>query len=84
MALLNRRARLSLAIGRRKRELGIPLFIRAREREIARNVRRANRGPLSGRALTQLYADLLRLTRLAVRASLRREREAAGKRRARS
>lgn len=75
--LLNQRAKLSLRVGRLKRALGLPLFIHEREREIARNVRRANRGPLSGRALTHLYEELLRLTRVTVRAALRKNRQKA-------
>jgi chorismate mutase/prephenate dehydratase len=73
--LLNERAKLSLRVGRLKRALGLPLFIHEREREIARNVRRANRGPLSHRALTRLYEELLRLTRVTVRAALRQNRK---------
>jgi chorismate mutase/prephenate dehydratase len=73
--LLNARARLSLRVGRLKRALGLPLFIHEREREIARNVRRASRGPLSHRALTHLYEELLRLTRVTVRAALRKNRK---------
>lgn len=73
--LLNDRARLSLAIGRLKRRAGLPLFIHAREREIARNVRRANRGPLSDRALVALYDSLLLLTRKMVRRELARARK---------
>lgn len=72
--LLNARARLSLRVGRLKRELGMPLFIHEREREILRNIRRANHGPLSDRVLTHLYEELLRLTRVTVRAALRSER----------
>lgn len=70
--LLNDRAQLSLAIGRLKRQAGLPLFIHAREREIARNVRRANRGPLSDRSLVALYDFLLLLTRKMVRRELAR------------
>jgi chorismate mutase/prephenate dehydratase len=73
-ALLNRRAQLSHAVGRIKRELGLPLFIHTREREIAHNVRRANRGPLSNRALNHVFDELLRLTRVTVRKALRLER----------
>lgn len=75
--LLNRRAKHSLAIGRLKRLRRLPLFHRERELEIARNVRRANRGPLSDRAVQHLYEQLLRVTRVAVRRVLRKERLAA-------
>jgi len=75
--LLNRRAKLSLAIGRLKPRRGLPLFHHERELEIARNVRRANAGPLSDRAVQHLYEELLRVTRVAVRRVLRNERRAA-------
>lgn len=72
--LLSRRARCSLAIGRLKQAAGLPLFHRKRERQIAENVRRANRGPLSDRAVRHLFEEILRVTRAAVRESLRRKR----------
>lgn len=83
VALLSRRARCSLAIGRRKHRAGLPLFHHAREREIARNVRRANRGPLPDRAIQHLFEEILRVTRAAVRAELRRERTNVRRRQAR-
>ena len=72
--LLSARARCSLAIGRLKQRAGLPLFHRQRERQIAENVRHANRGPLPDRALQHLFEEILRVTRAAVRESLRRER----------
>ena len=76
VALLNRRAKLSLAVGRLKRARGLPLFHREREGEIARNVRRENRGPLTDGAIQHLFEELLRVTRVAVRRVLRAERSA--------
>lgn len=70
--LLSRRARCSLAIGRLKYAAGLPLFHRRREQQISRNVCRANLGPLSDSALDGLFTEILRLTRAAVRAELRR------------
>lgn len=70
--LLSQRARCSLAVGRLKRSAGLPLFHRKREQEISRNVRHANSGPLSDSALDHLFTEILRLTRAAVRAELRR------------
>jgi chorismate mutase len=52
---------------------GLRLFQHAREREIARNVARANRGPLTGQALERLWKDLLQQTRAAVRRALHLE-----------
>lgn len=82
--LLGRRAQCSLEVGRLKRAAGLPLFSHARERQIAENVHRANRGPLPDRILVELYESLLRLTRRAVRNRLRREtrqQERSGKKR---
>lgn len=72
--LLGRRARVSLAIGRLKTAAGQPLFHRGREREIAGNVARANRGPLPDGALQRLFEEILRGTRATVRESLRQQR----------
>jgi len=74
--LLGLRAQCSLEVGRRKRAAGQRLFSHSRERQIADNVRRANRGPLPDRILVELYENLLRLTRRAVRNELRREERA--------
>lgn len=82
--LLSRRARYSLAIGRMKRAAGQRLFSHGRERQIAENVRRANRGPLPDRILVELYETLLRLTRRAVRDALRREERARNSRKKKS
>lgn len=73
VALLNRRARHSLNIGRMKRAARMRLFNHAREREISRNVAHANRGPLSEHALQHLWEEILQQTRAAVRAALRKE-----------
>lgn len=72
--LLNRRASDSLAIGRMKQRDGLPLFIRKREQEIARNIRRANRGPLPNHTLEHVFEQLLQHTRAMVREALRAER----------
>ncbi len=80
VALLSRRGRCSLEIGRLKRAAGLRLFHHAREKEIAGNVARANRGPLPDRVLQEIFVHILRHTRTAVRAHLRRERRAAQRR----
>lgn len=73
--LMGKRARHSLAIGRMKQAAGQRLFHRKRERDIAENVARANRGPLSDRAVQHLWEQILQHTRAAVRAHLRKERK---------
>ena len=74
--LLNRRANCSLAIGRLKQRGGLPLFIRKREQEIARNIREANRGPLPDHTLEHVFGQLLQHTRAMVRKALWAERRA--------
>ena len=72
--LLNRRAQYSLGIGRLKQRDGLPLFIRKREQEIARNIRDANRGPLPDHTLEHVFEQLLQHTRAMVRKALWAER----------
>jgi chorismate mutase len=80
--LLNQRANHSLSIGRLKQRNNLPLFIRKREQEIARNIRQANQGPLPNPTIEHLFAQLLQHTRAMVRKALWAERRNA-KRRAR-
>ena len=75
--LLNRRANCSLTIGRLKQRDGLPLFIRKREQEIARNIREANRGPLPDHTLEHVFEQLLQHTRAMVRKALWTERRSA-------
>ncbi len=51
LRLLNQRAHLALEIGRIKQRRKWPVFNAAREAMVLRHVQRANRGPLSARAL---------------------------------
>jgi chorismate mutase len=77
VTLLNRRANYSLAIGRLKQRSALPLFIRKREQEIARNIREANRGPLPHHTLEHVFEQLLQHTRAMVRKALWAERRNA-------
>jgi len=76
VTLLNRRANYSLAIGRLKQRSALPLFIRKREQEIARNIRHANQGPLPNHTIEHLFEQLLQHTRAMVRKALWAERRA--------
>ena len=76
VTLLNRRANFSLAIGRLKQRSALPLFIRKREQEIARNIRHANQGPLPNHTIEHLFEQLLQHTRAMVRKALWAERRA--------
>lgn len=69
--LLNERAGCALEIGRRKEEIGQPIYQPIREGEVLANVRAVNRGPLDDGAMTRLFERIIdearRLERLASR-----------------
>ena len=75
LRLVNRRARLALIIGRIKDRKKWPVYDARREAFVLRHVAGANRGPLSARAVRQVFLAILTQCR-------RRERD--GKRRKRS
>lgn len=57
--LLNRRARLALAVSREKARLGLAVRVPAREQEVLAHVQRANAGPLDQRAVTRLFRSII-------------------------
>lgn len=57
--LLNERSRAALAIGRLKRERGMPLYQPEREAEILAAVQRMNGGPLDNEAVRRLFERIL-------------------------
>ena len=57
--LLNERSRCVVEIGHAKRAAKLPLYQPEREQEILDNAERANRGPLSGRAVRRLFERIL-------------------------
>jgi chorismate mutase len=67
--LLNRRAGCALAIGERKRALGLEIYQPDREREVLGHVRQVNAGPLDGDAIARLFERIIdearRLERIA-------------------
>ena len=71
LRLLNRRARFALEIGRIKKRRKWPVFDARREEAVLRHVAQANRGPLSGHAVQQIFQSILTQCR---------RREKAGKR----
>ena len=58
LRLLNQRMRVARKIGRVKRALGSRRVDRRREREILARLQRANRGPLTTRALRRIYQHI--------------------------
>jgi chorismate mutase len=61
--LVNERLRLVAGLKRHKDEHGIGFVDLAREEWMLRYLQRANRGPLSGQGLAELYHALLDLTK---------------------
>ena len=59
LRLLNQRAHLALDIGRIKKRRKWPVFDASREASVLRRVTRANHGPLSARAVHQIFQAIL-------------------------
>ncbi len=62
VALLNERAKCALAIGRLKKQLGLPLYQPERERDVVERVRAltcANGGPLGPAAIGRLFERII-------------------------
>ena len=59
LRLLNQRARLALEIGRIKKRRKWPVFDAYREAFVLRHLTRANRGPLSARAIRHIFQAIL-------------------------
>jgi chorismate mutase len=72
LRLLNQRAALALEIGRIKKRRKWPVFDEHREASVLRHVQRANRGPLSARAVRHLFQAVLSECRRHERSSNRR------------
>lgn len=63
LALFNQRARLALRVGRVKRTHKLPVFDPKREAAVLRRLVRANRGPLSGASIRQIFQRVLSQSR---------------------
>jgi chorismate mutase-like protein len=57
--LLNERSHCALEIGRLKRQQEITIYQPDRERQVLENAERANRGPLSDKAIRRLFERVL-------------------------
>ncbi len=57
--LLNERAGCAIALGRVKKELGLPIYQPAREEEVLSNVQRSSGGPLESEALRRLFERII-------------------------
>jgi len=63
LTLLNRRLRLSLEIGKIKREMGKKIHDTEREREILDRLKRKNRGPLKEEDLRKIFTMIMKVCR---------------------
>jgi chorismate mutase len=61
--ILNQRAQAAQEIGRLKRKTDMPIYEPDRERIVLRQVHDANRGPLQGRHLVQIYERIMDVMR---------------------
>ena len=61
--LLNERSSLANQIGHIKQQLGLPIYMPAREKEILENVTHINPGPLSSNAVCRLFERIIDETR---------------------
>lgn len=57
--LLNERTRIALDIGRVKRAQGVAVYAPVREREVLERVAAHSRGPLSARAIQNIYREIM-------------------------
>lgn len=69
--LLNQRARYAVEIGELKSQLGLPIYVPEREKEVLRHVEGASAGPLSGITVRRLFERIIDESR-------RVEREGSG------
>ena len=74
--LLNERAGCAIALGRIKKDRGLPIYQPAREEEVLGNVQRVNVGPLESEALRRLFERIIdesrRIERIATERALGR------------
>jgi chorismate mutase/prephenate dehydratase len=59
VALLNRRSRYALEIGKIKAKLNLPVYTPSREVQVLQNVIAANRGPLNDKAVRHLFERII-------------------------
>lgn len=76
--LLNERARNAAEIGRIKASVGLGAYTPEREEEVMKNVMKANRGPLSSRAIQRLFERIIDESRSVERFAMTDEKEGKG------
>ncbi len=63
LALLNRRIRISLEIGKIKRRIGKKIYDAEREKEILDRLKRKNQGPLKEGDLRRIFATIMQVSK---------------------
>jgi chorismate mutase len=63
LVLLNRRLRITLEIGKVKKEMGKRIYDTEREKEILDRLKRKNRGPLEEEDLRKIFATIIKVCR---------------------
>jgi len=76
--LLNERAHLANKIGEIKRAHGMPVYVPEREEQVIGNVRKNNRGPLSGNAISRIYERIIDESRRLEREEMERRKQQSG------
>jgi chorismate mutase / prephenate dehydratase len=63
LTLLNQRLRITLEIGKVKKEMGKKIYDTEREKEILDRLKRKNRGPLKGKDLRKIFTTIMKVCR---------------------
>jgi chorismate mutase len=63
LRLLNVRAELAVMVGESKRDAGLSVCDRGREREVIERACRANQGPLDSEAVARIFRSIIRESR---------------------
>jgi chorismate mutase len=63
LTLLNQRLRITLEIGRVKKEMGKNIYDAKREKEILDRLKRKNRGPLKEEDLRKIFVTIMKVCR---------------------
>jgi chorismate mutase len=63
LTLLNRRLRITLEIGKVKKEMGKKIYDTEREKEILDRLKRKNRGPLEEEDLRKIFTTIMKVCR---------------------
>jgi chorismate mutase/prephenate dehydratase len=63
LTLLNQRLRITLEIGKVKKEMGKKIYDTEREKEILDRLKRKNRGPLEEKDLRKIFTTIMKVCR---------------------